>query len=223
MRQARRKARPTQGKLDARLGGERGSDLRVMREGELMAFNPRSDIVAEVMSAADPSRASLAAERLATLGQTSLAKGDFAADLAKVEASATPPLTEGLANARDSLSSLVASPDKAAKAKIDFEAMLMNSFVSELLPKDANAVFGKGSAGDVWRSMLSEQVSRQIAKSGALGLSRRLFDTHDLPGAAGQAAAHAGEAAQMSVNILSAPDAANAVSGAILSARAGQT
>ena len=129
-------------------------------------------------------------------------------------------MTTGLANARDALSSLGASTDKAAKAKVDFEAMLMNSFVSELLPKDAGEVYGKGAAGDIWRSMLSEQVSRQIAKSGALGLSRRLFDTHDLPGASAQAAARVGEAAQMSANILSAPDAANAVGGAILSARA---
>ena len=101
-----------------------------------------------------------------------------------------------------------------------FEAMLMNSFVNELLPKDAGEVFGKGAAGDIWRSMLSEQVSRQIAKSGALGLSRRLFDTHDLPGATAGAAARVGEAAQMSANILSAPDTANAAGGAILSTRA---
>ena len=89
-----------------------------------MAFNPRSDIIAEVMSAAEPSRASLAAERLAKLGQTSLATGGFAVDLARLETSATPILEPGLADARDALSSLGASTDKAAKAKVDFEAML---------------------------------------------------------------------------------------------------
>ena len=58
--------------------------------------------------------------------------------------------------------------------------MLINSFVGEMLPKNAGSVFGEGTAGDIWRSMLSEQISRQIAKSGALGLSRRLFATHEV-------------------------------------------
>jgi peptidoglycan hydrolase FlgJ len=185
-----------------------------------MAFNPRSDIVQEVMSAADPSRASLAAERLATLGQTS-AKGDFVAHLAKTETAskATDTTADGLASARDSLASLGEMSGKAAKAKVEFEAMLLNSFVGELLPKDAGDVFGKGQAGEMWRSMLSEQVSRQIARSGALGLSRRLFSTHDLPGAQARTLVHAtaAPAAQMSANALSAPAAADVVGGAILS------
>ena len=62
---------------------------------------------------------------------------------------------------------------------------MLNSFVSELLPKDTGEVFGQGMAGDMWRSMLAEQVSTQIAKSGKLGLARRLFATHEV-------AAHSG-------------------------------
>jgi Rod binding domain-containing protein len=93
--------------------------------------------------------------------------------------------------------------------------------VGELLPKGAGAVFGQGTAGDMWRSMLAEQVSLQIAKSGKLGLARRLFATHELaprsgsthPGEAARAAA---EAAQMSANILSAPAAAELDNGAVL-------
>ena len=57
---------------------------------------------------------------------------------------------------------------------------MLNSFVGELLPKDASSVFGQGTAGEMWRSMLAEQVSLQIAKSGKLGLARRLFATHEL-------------------------------------------
>ena len=57
---------------------------------------------------------------------------------------------------------------------------MLNSFVSELLPKDTGEVFGQGMAGDMWRSMLAEQVSTQIAKSGKLGLARRLFATHEV-------------------------------------------
>ena len=112
-------------------------------------------------------------------------------------------------------------PDKLGQAKTQFEAMMLNSFVGELLPKDASAVFGQGTAGDMWRSMLAEQVSLQIAKSGKLGLARRLFATHELTprGRAahpGEAAKAAGDAAQMSANILSAPAGAELGNGAVL-------
>jgi peptidoglycan hydrolase FlgJ len=97
---------------------------------------------------------------------------------------------------------------------------MLNSFVSELLPKDTGEVFGQGMAGEMWRSMLAEQVSTQIAKSGKLGLARRLFATHDVglhPGRVGEAAKTVGEsAAQMSANILSAPTGAEPEKGAVL-------
>jgi flagellar protein FlgJ len=98
---------------------------------------------------------------------------------------------------------------------------MLSSFVGELLPKDASNVFGQGTAGDMWRSMLAEQVSLQIAKSGKLGLARRLFATHELqPGDSsahpGQAAKAAGDAAEMSGNILSAPAGAEFDNGAVM-------
>src|SRR5208337_4582327 len=169
----------------------------------------------EVLNAADPARASLAAERLAALG-AGASSGDFAADLdrAASAAEAVPPPAAGLADARTRLEAGADAPDAASRAKVEFEAMMLNSFVGEMLPKDASALFGEGAAGDMWRSMLSEQVSRQIAKSGALGLSRRLFATHELvPGARPE---RVGGAAEMSGNILSAPGGAEVVNGAVL-------
>ena len=113
-------------------------------------------------------------------------------------------------------------PDKVNQAKTQFEAMMLNSFVGEMLPKDASDVFGQGYAGEMWRSMLSEQISRQIAKSGTLGLGKRLFATHELaprdrPSHPGETAQAATDAAQMSANILSAPaGAADVANGAVL-------
>ena len=184
-----------------------------------MAFNPRSDVILEVLKAADPARASLAAERLNALGGANAPAGDFAADLDKAASAAPAPgalESDGLADARSRLSAMPDATDKAARAKLEFEATLLNSFVGELLPKDTK-VFGEGTAGDMWRSMLSEQISKQIAKSGALGLSRRLFATHDLvPARHAEAATVAGGAAEMSANILSAPSAATIDNGAVM-------
>ncbi len=187
-----------------------------------MAFNPRTDVVQEVLSAADPSRVSLAAQRLNALAGTNVPAGDFAADLDRA-ASAANATAAPLANASGARSRLVEAPgglDKLGQTKTQFEAMMLNSFVGELLPKDTGEVFGQGMAGDMWRSMLAEQVSMQIAKSGKLGLARRLFATHEVgarSAGGAEAAKAAGEsAAQMSSNILSAPAGAEFDHGAVL-------
>jgi len=179
-----------------------------------MAFNPRTDVVMEVLSAADPSRASLAAQRLNALAGSNAAGADFSADLERAAGSSTA-IAAPVSNAGDARSrwaEISGGADKLGQAKTQFEATMLSSFVGELLPKDS-AVFGQGTAGDMWRSMLAEQVSLQIAKSGKLGLARRLFATHELGARGG--AAHPGEAAQMSANILSAPAGAE-LDGAVL-------
>ena len=187
-----------------------------------MAFNPRTDVVMEVLSAADPSRASLAAQRLNALAGSNAPSADFSADLERAAgfaAAIAAPLANA-ADARSRLAEIPGGPDKLGQAKTQFEAMMLSSFVGELLPKDASSVFGQGTAGDMWRSMLAEQVSLQIAKSGKLGLARRLFATHEIAprGGAhpGEAARAAGEAAQMSANILSARTGAELDDGAVL-------
>jgi Rod binding domain-containing protein len=98
----------------------------------------------------------------------------------------------------------------------------LNSFVGEMLPKDAPAAYGQGLAGDMWRSMLADQVSRKIASSGSLGIGQRLFATH--PMTASSALGHAGRPsnlgaappAQMSANALSASSSADIADGAFL-------
>jgi peptidoglycan hydrolase FlgJ len=187
-----------------------------------MAFNPRTDVVLEVLSAADPSRASLAAQRLNAVAGSNAPVADFAANLdrAAAPASATTAPLASAADMRSHLAEAAGGPDKLRQAKTQFEAMMLSSFVGELLPKDSGEVFGQGMAGDMWRSMLAEQVSTQIAKSGKLGLARRLFATHEVAphsGRVGEAAKTVGEpAAQMSANILSAPAAAEPENGAVL-------
>jgi peptidoglycan hydrolase FlgJ len=187
-----------------------------------MAFNPRTDVILEVASAADPSRATVAAQRLSALAGSNAPAANFAADLDRA-ASTANSVTAPLASAADMRSHLPAAPggpDKLGQAKTQFEAMMLNSFVGEMLPKDTGEVFGQGMAGDMWRSMLAEQVSTQIAKSGKLGLARRLLATHEVDlhsGRVGEAMKTVGSsAAQMSADILSAPAAAEPENGAVL-------
>jgi len=188
-----------------------------------MAFNPRTDVVMEVLKAADPSRASLAAERLNALAGPDASGRDFSSDLERAASSATtiPAPLANAADARSRLSEIPSRPDKLGQAKTQFEAMMLSSFVGELLPKDASAVFGEGTAGDMWRSMLAEQMSLEIAKSGKLGLARRLFATHEVAlsgrsASPGEPKGIEGETAQMSADVLSAPVGAALDNGAVL-------
>ena len=188
-----------------------------------MAIDASSDIVLEVAKAADPTRAAAVAQRLNALSGASAAD---AADFSDALAATAPAVASGssAADARARFSEAAeATDEKAAKAKTGFEAVMLNSFVSEMLPKNASTVFGQGLAGDMWKSMLADQVSRQIAKTDALGIAKRLFATHPLGEASAalekaqraDAAANAATA-QMSANSLALPSGAEVDGGAVL-------
>ena len=73
------------------------------------------------------------------------------------------------------------SPAAQAKAKgtaTDFEAMFLNSMFSQM----TSGLKGEGPFGDtpgtgVWRSMLTEQYSKNFAKAGGVGISNEVFRT----------------------------------------------
>jgi len=83
-----------------------------------------------------------------------------------------PQFTEALAKV---------SPQAQVKAKAtatDFEAMFLNSMFSQM----TSGVKGEGPFGDtpgtgVWRSMLTEQYSKNFAKAGGVGISDAVYRT----------------------------------------------
>ncbi|HLW91737.1 MAG TPA: rod-binding protein, partial [Roseiarcus sp.] len=125
------------------------------------------------------------------------------------------------ARARMTKKDLFAS-QKTHNAEVDFEASILGNFMNEILPKDSSDIYGQGEAGDIWRSMLGDQIAHQIAQSGQLGIAKRLFATHLLPHDASRAHASLGpvggaaDAAQASANLLSAPSGAEYANGAVL-------
>jgi hypothetical protein len=142
-----------------------------------MAISPASDIILDVARAADPQKAMATTRALASA--SSVAPTDFGSTLASFP---------GGAAARDysyQNPSLFASTGESPerKAAVGLESVLLKSFIDQMLPKDAVAVFGSGVAGDVWKSMLAEKIANQIAKSGALKIGERLVASHpDLAG-----------------------------------------
>jgi Rod binding domain-containing protein len=73
------------------------------------------------------------------------------------------------------------SPQQQTRAKAtatDFEAMFLNSMFSQMTA----GLKGEGPFGDtqgtgVWRSMLTEQFSKQFAKAGGVGISNEVYRT----------------------------------------------
>lgn len=52
-----------------------------------------------------------------------------------------------------------------------FEAFVLQSFIELMLPKEAENVYGSGTAGGYWKSMMAEQMAVQIARTGKTGVA----------------------------------------------------
>jgi peptidoglycan hydrolase FlgJ len=138
-----------------------------------MAIAPPSDIVMDVVNAADPARMQEAQERLQTASSTLAAarltrdgKG-FSTDVASLDQISTSgPDTGAKVSTRDS---------KTPETYRKFEAMVLQNFIQSMLPSDSSEIYGEGTAGNVWKGMMAEQLGNAIAKGGGIGIADRLM------------------------------------------------
>lgn len=56
----------------------------------------------------------------------------------------------------------------------EFEAFVLQSFIEAMLPEKADSVLGTGAAGAFWKSMLAEQIARELARAGGIGMARTI-------------------------------------------------
>ena len=128
-----------------------------------MAISPPSDIVLDVARAADP--AGVEAARTALAGRA----GQVAAN-----AEAFSVRETGATASAGALDARTATPESYKR----FEAMVLQTFIQNMLPKDAGAVYGKGMAGDMWKSLLAEKVADSLAERGGIGIADRVLGKH---------------------------------------------
>ena len=142
-----------------------------------MAISPVSDIVLEVAKAADPTRYRAAAARL------SQADGGFALQQETFEDALGAVRSNGAAAPRlpfDPALTLVQMRNNAAqKAQPagpyeQFEAFVLQTFIESMLPQNGKALFGAGTAGQIWKSMLAQGLGAQLARAGGIGIARTL-------------------------------------------------
>lgn len=141
-----------------------------------MSISPPSDLILDVARAADPQKAAATTRALAAASVEADAGAGFAEALDGASRTETAVVNDDYRN--PVVTTHVARESRAQKAAIGFASVFLQTFVDEILPKDAVDVFGSGVAGDVWKSMLSQKIANEIAKSGALKLTDRLFATH---------------------------------------------
>lgn len=157
-----------------------------------MSIAPVSDIVLDVARAADPGKTQAATERLARLGGTLPAADGFAGVMASRDAG-DGQLRSQLAMIGDRPAfAPAAAGDARAKAYKGVEELVLQRLVEAMLPNEDSGFFGAGAAGDIWRSMLAEQLARQIGKTVDLGLGKA---ASPIPAAADNAGAGSAAAA----------------------------
>ena len=146
----------------------------------LPVSTPSTDIVLGVAQAADPQKYRAAVERLRSLSAEA-ASSRPSADVKLPGASvAPPPANPGPAPA-PGLSRVASVQPRQGRAQgpgdafSKLEAFVLQTFIQSMLPKDAQHVFGKGTAGEIWRSMLAEKLGAEIAKSGQIGIAKHLM------------------------------------------------
>lgn len=130
-----------------------------------MAISPPSDIVLDVARAAGP--ADIAEARAA---------------LTRRAGGAAEPFSVGEAQALSQTSRTGGANEGDAAQFKRFEAMVLTTFIQNMLPKDSEGVYGEGLAGDMWKSQLAEHLADVMADRGGIGIARSLISDHYLDG-----------------------------------------
>jgi len=134
-----------------------------------MAISPPSDLVLDVVRAADPAQVQEAQSRLkanrAAFQATSLAENGsgFASAVSVLNQADN---TSGLGNIANRV-----EQKKIPETYRKFEAMVLQNFVKSMLPTESEEVYGKGTAGDIWKSMMAEQIGNVMAKGDGIGIA----------------------------------------------------
>lgn len=133
-----------------------------------MAISPPSDIVLDVARAVEPSGLDAARAALARrVGATAPAGTDAAFSVGN-------PAAYGATRGPD--------PTGQADAFKKFESVVLQTFVQNMLPKDAEQVYGKGLAGDMWKSMMAGKIADVMTERGGIGIASHLLADHYVEG-----------------------------------------
>lgn len=157
-----------------------------------MAIDPPSDLILDVMRAADPARRQAAVDKLAQAGSSQAPVAEFAAAMDKAQPSNDSfgcGVVEPAGVFHQGMPKAASEPPEAYKK---FEAFVLQSFIQNMLPQSSEATYGSGTAGEVWRSFAAEELGKTVADAGGLGIAERLYAEQKAKGERGDAFSLAG-------------------------------
>lgn len=133
-----------------------------------MAINPPTDIVLDVVNAADPSRVEVAQAKL---------KAGQAAQEAQRLASSDSSFDATIAreHLRDSTKLHAQNKKDVPESYRKFESMVLSNFLKSMMP-DSEEIYGKGATGEIWKGMMAEKLADEISKNGGIGIADSLAD-----------------------------------------------
>ena len=83
-----------------------------------------------------------------------------------------PGLSASLAGSAPKLPSLEERTRATAR---DFEGMFLNSMLQQMFAGVGEGPFGGGHAASVWRSFLTDEYAKSIARNGGLGIANHVY------------------------------------------------
>lgn len=145
-----------------------------------MSIQTATDLILDVVRAADPA---VAQKAEAMLEAASVRKADAAARTPAFERqllASSDPSALPVSRAMDALEARADSAghkmvDKTEETYRQFEAMILQKFIGSMLPQDSEELYGKGTAGEIWKGMMAEQLGNVLAKGGGIGIADRML------------------------------------------------
>lgn len=144
-----------------------------------MSIFPPTDLIIDVDNAADPSKRSMAIQRLKHISSTlSDHPVNIVSDthMTHFENSYRPASLSSIQE-RATPHQINQDPVNEASSLKKFEAFLLQSWLELLLPKIEGGAYGHDGAAGTWRSLFAEQLGAQLAQKDCIGINR-LMD-HD--------------------------------------------
>jgi Rod binding domain-containing protein len=138
-----------------------------------LAISPPSDLVLDVVKAADPLEVQAAQEKLkanqAAFAANSLAEAGngFSSTVDVLDRSAAKA---GLGDVQNRT-----TPEAIPQTYRKFEAMVLQNFVKSMLPSESEDVYGKGAAGDIWKGMMAEQLGNVMSQGNGIGIAKQMY------------------------------------------------
>ena len=139
-----------------------------------MAIKPPSDLVLDVSRAADPLEYRASVEKLrnaqsAVRAVNQVANGNSFAQLTNADGITSETLSNHQVKYK-----LKPEGGDNVEAYKKFEAFMLQTFIQNMFTTDTPSVFGKGQAGEFWKSMMAESMAKEMADHGGIGVAKML-------------------------------------------------